>query len=61
MKLKLSIETKKTAAAAIDNSSNERLPDKSFIFSAELHALYLALDRVELANDNEKNFINFSD
>ena len=31
------------------------------LFPAELHALYLALDRVETANDDEKNFIIFSD
>ena len=37
------------------------LPDKSSIFSAELHALYLALDRVETADDDERNFIIFSD
>ena len=50
------------AAAVIDNySSIERLPDKSSIFSAELHALYLALDRVETADDDERNFIIFSD
>ena len=50
------------AAAVIDNySSIERLSDKSSIFSAKLHALYLALDRVEMADDDEKNFIIFSD
>ena len=48
--------------AVIDNYlSIERLPDKSSIFSAELHALYLALDRVETADDVERNFIIFSD
>ena len=52
----------KAAAAVIDNySSIERLPDKSSTFSAELHALYLALDRVETADDDERNFIIFSD
>ena len=49
------------AAAVIDNySSIERLLYKSSIFSAELHALYLALDMVEKADD-ERNFITFSD
>ena len=38
-------DDKAAAAAVIDNlSSIERLPDKSSIFSAELHALYLALN-----------------
>ena len=37
-------DDKAAAAAVIDNySSIERLPDKSSIFSAELHALYLSL------------------
>ena len=36
------------------------LPDKSFIFSAEIHALYPALDRVE-TTDDERSFIIFSD
>ena len=39
-------DDKAAVAAVIDNYfSIERLPDKSSIFSAELHALYLALDR----------------
>ena len=55
-------EDKAAAATVIDNySSIESLPDKSSIFSAELHALYLALDRVETADDDERNFIIFSD
>ena len=55
-------DDKAAAAAVIDNySSIERLPDKSSIFSAELHALYLALDMVEKADDDERNFITFSD
>ena len=55
-------DDKAAAAAVIDNySSIERLPDKSSIFSAELHALYLALDRVETADDDKRNFIIFSD
>ena len=38
-------DDKAAAAAVIDNhSSIARLPDKSSIFSAELHALYLALE-----------------
>ena len=58
-----SVSDDKAAAAGVtDNySSIERLPDKSSIFSAKLHALYLALDRVETADDDEKNFIIFSD
>ena len=55
-------DDKAAAAAVIDNhSSIERLPDKFSIFSAELHALYLALDNVETADDDERNFIIFSD
>ena len=55
-------DDKAAAAAVIDNfSSIECLADKSSIFSAELHALYLALDRVETADDDERNFIIFSD
>ena len=54
-------DDKAAAAAVIDNYfSIERLPDKSSIFSAELHALYLALDRVE-TTDDERNLIIFSD
>ena len=49
------------AAVTYDYSSIEPLPDKSSIFSAELHALYLALERVETAVDDERNFIIFSD
>ena len=37
-----------------------RVPALSSIFSAELHALYLAIDRVEMADDNERNFIILS-
>ena len=53
----------KAAAATVINdlSSIERLSDKSPIFYVELHALYLALDRVEMANDDERNFIIFCD
>ena len=55
-------DDKAAAAAVIDNySSIERLSDKSSIFSAKLHTLYLALDRVETADDYERNFIIFSD
>ena len=55
-------DDKAAATAVIDNySSIERLPNKASIFSAELHALYLALDRVERADDDERNFIIFSD
>ena len=53
-------DDKAAAATVIDNhSSIERLPEKSSIFSAELHALYLALDRVEMADDDERNYIIF--
>ena len=46
-------DDKAAAAAVIDNhSSIERLPDKSSIFSAEL---------VETADDDERNYIIFSD
>ena len=54
-------DDKAAAAAVIDNYSYiERLSDKSSIFSAGLHALYLALDRVETADDDERNFVIFS-
>ena len=57
-----SVSDNKAAAAVInDYSSFERVPDKSSIFSAELHALYFAPDRVEKADDDESNFIIFSD
>ena len=57
-----SVSDKAVAAAIIDDhSSIEHLPDESSIFSAELHALYLALKRVETTDDNESNFIIFSD
>ena len=50
------------AAAVIHNHfSIEHLPDMSSISSAELHALYLALDRVETADDDERHFIIFPD
>ena len=39
----------------------ERFPERSSTFLAELHALYLTLDRLEMADDDEKNFIIFSD
>ena len=54
-------DDKAAVAAVIDNhSAIERLPDKSSIFPAELHALYLALDRGETADDDERNFIILS-
>ena len=37
--------------------SRELLPDKSSMFFAELHTF----DRVETADDDERNFIIFSD
>ena len=55
-------DDKAAAAAVIDNySSIEPLPNKASIFSAELHALYQALDKVETAGDNERHFVIFSD
>ena len=43
-------DDKAAAAAVIDYYySIERLPDKSSILSVELHALYLALGKVETA------------
>ena len=56
-------DDKAAAAAVIDNYfSIEHLPDKSSICSAELHALYFDLDRVETADDDERIFfIIFSD
>ena len=58
-----SVSEDKAAAAVVinDYSSIEHFSDKSSKFSAELHALYLALDRVETADDDERNFIIFSD
>ena len=44
-----------------DYSSIEHPPDKFSIFSAELLALYRALDQVEMADDYDGNFIIFSD
>ena len=62
IRIKESLEELDFDPDIIDNhSSIERLPDKSSIFSAELHALYLALDRVETAEDDKRNFIIFSD
>ena len=56
------LDDKAASAAVIDNYSFiERLQDKSSIFSAELLALYLALDRVEKLDSGERNFIIFSD
>ena len=55
-------DDKAAAVAVIDSySSSERLQDKSSIFSVELHALYLALDRVKTADNDERNFTIFSD
>ena len=42
-----------------DYSSIECLPDE-FLFSAELQALYLALERVETADDDGRKFILLS-
>ena len=55
-----SLSDKKAAAAAvIDDFSIEHLRDKS-TYSAEMHALYLALDRVESVDDAKRNLIIFS-
>ena len=57
-----SVSDNKAAAPFIANESSiERLPNKSSIFSAELHVLYLAFDRVEMADDDERNFFILSD
>ena len=48
-----------SAAVMEDHAYTERLPDKSSIYTAELNALYLALDHVETST--EKNFVIFSD
>ena len=51
-------DSKAAAAAVIDNSSSiEHLPNMSSIFSAELLALFLALDWVQTAFDDNMNFI----
>ena len=48
------------AAAVMDKKVySERLPNRSSIFSAVLHALFLALDHVE--TDSSQSFIIFSD
>ncbi|MEE8152293.1 MAG: ribonuclease H family protein, partial [candidate division NC10 bacterium] len=51
----------KAAAAAIKGSHSyvERLPDHASIYSAELHAIYLALDHVETSEG--KKFVIFVD
>ena len=51
-----SVSDNKAAPASVidDYSSIERLPNTSSIFSSELHALYLALDRMETADDDER-------
>ncbi len=51
----------KAAAAAIKGSHSyvERLPDCASIYSAELHAIYLALDHVETSES--KRFVIFVD
>ena len=51
----------RAAAAAVMNGHAyiERLPDKASIFSAELHAVFLALDHVE-TSDKDK-FVIFTD
>ena len=61
-RIRLSVSDNKVNAAAVidDYSSIEHHPDKSSIFFEELHALYLALDRVETADEDERNFIIFS-
>ena len=56
------LDNKADAAAVVDDySSIERIPDKSAIFCAELHALYLAFDWVEKVENDERNFIVFPD
>ena len=50
-----------SAAAAVngDHIYSERLPDHSTIFSAEMHAIFLALDHVETSESSQ--FLIFSD
>ena len=57
-----SVLNEKTAAVAIiDNcSSIECLPNESTKYSAELYTIYLALDRIEMADYDEMNFVIFS-
>ena len=46
-------------AAVIDNSSSiERLPNQSFI-CCRVDSLYLAVDQVEMVDDDDRNFIIF--
>ena len=55
-------EDKTAAAAVIDNYSPLNISQKVlYIISAELQALYLALDRVETADDEQRHFIIFTD
>ena len=51
----------KSAAAAVkeNHTYSERLPDKSTIFSAEMHAIFLALDHVETSGNSK--FVILSD
>ena len=51
----------RAAAAAVKNGHSyvERLPNKASIFSAELHAVFLALDHVETST--EQKFVIFTD
>ena len=53
-------DDKAAAAAVLDGHAYiERLPDRSSIFSAELHAIFLALDHIETSD--EERFVVFSD
>ena len=51
----------KAAAAAVkgEHIYTERLPDRSSIFSAELHAVFLAMDHIETSR--KRKFVIFSD
>ena len=54
------IDNSSAAAAVKDNDIySERLPDHSTIFSAEMHAIFLALDHVETTEGS--HFLIFSD
>ena len=53
----------KTAFAAVqgpDNVFKERLPDEASIYSAELHALYLAQDHVEPSEERDHLIVSDS-
>lgn len=48
-----------SAAVMVDHAYQERLPDKASIFTAELNAIFLALDHVETSSKSD--FVIFTD